>query len=73
LISRTLVIVLALLAAGMRAYQGAWMAAAGLVALAAGLLCLRLGETRPALKRVAWICFAVTAVAMLMVYRQQYG
>jgi len=72
LISRTLVIVLAFVAAGMRASQGAWVETAGLVGLAAGLICLRTAERRPAFKIYAWMCFAITAMAMAIVFWRMY-
>ncbi len=77
MISRTLVIVLALIAAGMRASQGAWVASLGLAALAAGLVCLRTGDARPEVRSrfrlAAWVCFAITAAAMAIVFYQQYS
>ena len=72
MISRTLVIVLAFVAAGMRASQGAWVETAGLVGLAAGLLCLRAAEQRRAFKTYAWMCFAITAMAMAIVFARMY-
>jgi hypothetical protein len=56
----------------MRASQGQWTAAAGLIALAGGLLCLRAAQTRPAFKTYAWICFAGTAISMVIVFMRQY-
>ena len=66
MISRYLVIVLAIGAMTLRLQQGAWLEATGLGALAIGLLMLRLAATRPVLKPVAWAAFAVTAVVMLI-------
>jgi hypothetical protein len=67
MISRYLVIVLALVAAVIRAQQGEWLAAAGLGFLALGLAILKLSATRPALKPYAYASFVVTAVAMIIV------
>jgi hypothetical protein len=72
LISRTLVIVLAFVAAGMRASQGAWVETVGLVGLAAGLICLQSSERRPAFKIYAWMCFAITAMSMAIVFWRMY-
>ena len=72
MISRSLVIVLAFLAAGMRASQGAWTETTGLAALGTGLVLLRVAETRPAFRTYAFTCFAVTAVAMVMVVARNY-
>jgi hypothetical protein len=66
-ISRYLVIVLALVAAIIRAEQGQWLAAAGLAFLALGLAILKLAANKPALKPYAYASFAVTAVAMIIV------
>ena len=68
MISRSLVILLAFIAAGFRASQSAWIEVIGLVALGGGLLVLQLSVTRPRLKRFAWICFAVTAVSVIVVF-----
>ena len=72
MISRTLVIVLAFVAAGMRASQGAWVETTGLLGLAAGLLCLRAAGQRPAFKTYAWLCFSLTAMAMAIVFWRMY-
>ena len=72
MISRTLVILLAIIAASMRASQGAWVETAGLTALAGGLLCLRAAEKRPAFKTYGWMCFAITAMAMVIVFTRNY-
>jgi hypothetical protein len=67
LISRYLVIILALVAAMIRVQQGQWLAAAGLAFLALGLSILKLAATKPALKPFAYASFAITAVAMIIV------
>ena len=74
MISRYFVIGLALVAAALRARDKAWTETIGLSALAAGLLCLRLAETRqqPQLKKVAWVLFAFTIVALGFVFRRDY-
>ena len=74
MISRYFVIALAIVAAVMRARDKAWIEVIGLGSLAAGLLCIRLADTRrqPQLKRVAWLLFAVTIVAMGIVFKRDY-
>jgi len=66
-ISRYLVIVLAVGATAMQAVRGAWLETVGLSGLAVGLILLQLAGARPVLKPLAWIAFAVTAVSMAMV------
>jgi len=63
-ISRYLVIALALIAAGFKASQGALVETVGLASLALGLVILKLAGTRPGLKPMAWLSFLVTAIAM---------
>ncbi|TAK14975.1 MAG: hypothetical protein EPO35_08740 [Acidobacteria bacterium] len=74
MISRYFVIALALVAAVVRARDHAWVETIGLGALAAGLTCLRFAETRqmPALKKLAWALFAITLVAMGIVFQRDY-
>ncbi len=74
MISRYFVIALAAVLAVVRARNHAWPEAIGLSALAIGLTCLRLAETRqlPFLKRVAWVCFALTLTAMGAVLQRDY-
>lgn len=74
MISRYFVIALAVIAAVMRARDKAWIETVGLSALATGLLCLRLAESQqqPRLKRIAWLLFAVTVVAMGVVFKRDY-
>lgn len=64
MISRYLVIALALGAAFMRFSQGAAIEAIGLLGLAGGLVCLKLAERRPGFKRGARLGFAITALAI---------
>lgn len=64
MISRTFVIILAFGAAAYRASQGAWVEAAGLVSLGAGLILLGMAAGRPGLKPVAWLAFLLTAVSI---------
>jgi hypothetical protein len=73
-ISRYFVIVLAVVAAALRARDHAWVETIGLTTLAMGLVMLRLADTRqrPALKKVAWALFAVTLVAMGIVFQRDY-
>ena len=68
MISRTLVIVLAFGVAVVRASQGAWVETMGLTALGAGLVLLHVARTRPAAKTLAWMCFALTAASMIVVF-----
>jgi hypothetical protein len=73
-VSRALVIVLALGAMAMRLQQQAWIEAAGLGALAGGLVALQLSATRPSLRPLAWLAFSITLVAMGIVFvRMQNG
>ena len=69
--SRVILIILAFSVGLYRISQGAYLAAAGLFALGAGLLVLRAAETRPAIKPLAWACFAVTAVTIAIIIVQQ--
>jgi hypothetical protein len=66
-ISRPLVILLAFIAAGLRAAQGAWPETIGLAALGSGLVVLRLAETRPVLRQYAWLCFLITGGVIVLV------
>lgn len=81
--TRYLVIVLAFGVAVLQATRGHAVEAAGLVGLGTGLILLRLanpsplrpGEaavTRPALRWLAWVCFAITAAAVVAVYQRDY-
>jgi hypothetical protein len=67
-ISRYLVITLAIAAAVMQISRGSYLEATGLFGLAAGLICLKLALSRPPLKYAAWGSFAVTAIAMIVVF-----
>jgi hypothetical protein len=67
-ISRYLVITLAVGAAAFRLSEGAWVETTGLAALAAGLIILQLSPRRPGLKPFAWVAFSVTAVTMIVVF-----
>jgi hypothetical protein len=53
-VSRYLVIAMALIAAGFKSTQGAWVEAVGLSGLAAGLTALKLSGGRPAVKSVGY-------------------
>jgi len=66
-ISRFIVIVLALGAAAYRASQGAFVEALGLTALGTGLLILRVAGTRPMLRNTAYACFLLTAASVAIV------
>jgi len=72
-VSRYTVIVLAFIAAAMRASQGAWIESSGLASLGAGLVCLRLAADRPALKPVAIALFVTTALSIAVVVIRQYS
>jgi hypothetical protein len=65
--SRYLVIVLAFGVALFRMSQGAWVEAGGLLGLGGGLVILKVGERRPAVRRLAYIGFAVTAISIVTV------
>lgn len=64
MISRYIVIVLAYGAALYRLTQGAVVEAAGLVALGTGLVVLRAAPAPSPYRRLAWLCFLVTAVSI---------
>ena len=70
MISRYLVILLAVVAAIFRAQQGEWLAASGLAFLALGLALLKLAEHKPGLKTYAFLSFGVTAIVMVVVFVQ---
>lgn len=68
-ISRYLIIILALGATAMRVSQRAWVEATGLAALTLGLVILQfLVPRRPGLKPLAWLAFGVTAAVMVVVW-----
>ena len=70
MISRPLIINLALGAAGYRVTTGAHLEAGGLVSMALGLTFLHMAKTKPALKTAAVGCFVVTAgVIAYVLYR----
>ena len=62
---RYVAIALAFVLAAYRMYEGAWVAAAGLLGLGGGLACFELGKRQPAYRRFAWVGFAVTAVSVV--------
>lgn len=72
MISRPLVIILAFVAASIRASQGALQETIGLVALGSGLVFLKLAETRPAFRQYAYLCFLLTGASVLLVLFRQY-
>jgi len=67
-ISRPFLTVVVLGAAAFKASQAAWVEAGGLAALGIGLLLLQFAPTRPAFKPLAWCAFALTGLAMLIVF-----
>ena len=68
MISRYLVILLAIVAAIFRAQQGEWLAASGLAFLALGLALLKLASAKPGLKPFAFVSFGVTVLVMIIVF-----
>jgi len=71
-ISRPLVIILAFVAATIRASQGAWQETVGLAALGSGLVFLKVAEARPSVKPYAYLCFLLTAASVVMLLFRQY-
>lgn len=70
MISRPLIIILALGAAGYRISTGAYLEAGGLLAMALGLTFLQMAQKKPAFKSAAIACFVVTAgVIAYVLYR----
>jgi hypothetical protein len=65
--SRYFVIMLAFGVAAFRVSQGAWIEAAGLLGLGGGLVILKIAERRPAIKRLAYPGFALTAASVVAV------
>lgn len=74
MLSRYFVIALSVGVGIMQAINHAWIEAAGLLALGIGLTLLRLAETRanPPLKKLAWVLFAVTLVALGFVFKRDF-
>lgn len=70
--SRIFVIVLALAVAAYRFVTGAHLEAVGLLGLGVGLIFLKVGETRPEVRRYAYLCFLVTAIVIGMVLFRDY-
>lgn len=64
MVSRIFVIVIALGAAAYRFATGAQFEALGLLGLAAGLIFLKVGETRPQLRRYAYVSFLLSAAVV---------
>ena len=64
MVSRLFVIVIALGAAAYRFATGAQFEALGLLGLATGLIFLKAGETRPQLRRYAYLSFLMTAIVI---------
>jgi hypothetical protein len=71
-ISRYLLIVLAVGAGVYRAVQGAGLASAGMFALAGGLVVLKWSERKPAVRPFAYLCFVWTAasIALFLIQRR---
>jgi hypothetical protein len=66
MVSRYIVIALAFGVAVLQATRGAWVEAVGLLGLGIGLVVLRV-TSHPAKRRVAWLAFLVTGVAIIIV------
>ena len=64
MVSRVFVIILALAVAAYRFTTGAHLESLGLFGLGAGLIFLKVGETRPQLKKYAYLSFLVTALVI---------
>ena len=71
MISRYLLIALALGVGVYRATQGAWLASGGLMTMAAGLVILKLAERAPRLRSIAYVCFAATAADIVVILIQR--
>jgi hypothetical protein len=66
-VSRIFVIVIALGAAAYRFATGAQFEALGLLGLGVGLIFLKAAETKPQLRRYAYLSFLTTAIVIGMV------
>jgi hypothetical protein len=71
--SRVLVIVLAFVVAALQVWRGAMIEASGLLGLGTGLLILRLAGRHSPLRQLAWLGFAVTAAAVVLVLMRMRG
>lgn len=71
-VSRYFAITAALGVAVYQATRGNWFEVAGLLGLGVGLIFLILAPRRPMLRRLAWLCFAVTLAAVVYVVRRDY-
>lgn len=71
--SRYLVIALAFIAAGVKGTQGGWVEAVGLSGLGVGLAALKLGAGRPEARSLAYVAFAVTALAVAALAVRQWA
>jgi len=72
-ISRYLVITLAFVAGAMRVSQGAWVEAAGLFGLGAGLAILKLAPARSRVKPLAYVAFLVTVLSIGIVLIRRFN
>lgn len=68
MVSRLIVIVLALAMAVLQASRGAWVETVGLVALASGLALQRYWGQNPRLRWIPWLAYSITAMAMMAVF-----
>lgn len=72
-VTRYFAIVAAFGVAFYQATRENWFEVAGLIGLATGLIMVMLAPRRPALRWVAWACFAVTFAAVIYVARRDYS
>lgn len=70
MISRYLVIALAIGVSAYRFAQGAWVEGTGLACLGAGLIILRFTPARSQIRRLAYVAFLVTAITIVVVLRR---
>jgi hypothetical protein len=70
--SRYFLIVATIGVAFYQATRGNWFEVAGLAGLGGGLVLLIAAQRRPVLRWLAMVCFAVTAAAVVYVYRRDY-
>ena len=68
--TRYLLIALALGLGFYRLVQGSWLPSTGLLALAVGLIVLKVAEHRPALRPLAYVCLAATVVTIAVILVQ---
>ena len=72
MISRYIVIALAFGVAVFQASRGNWIESTGLLALGAGLVALRFAPKQRPYGLAAYVCFAITALAVAAVLVRKY-